>query len=86
MIFNLNFIRKHGTKKFINNQQKRIRLLEMMLNDFNDGRSKSFYCIASTLLPIACLEEALDKMKQKIKTDKPQEVNIKTKTSQGITQ
>ena len=52
-----------------------------MLNDYDDGRSKSYYCIAATLLPIADLEKALDKAKQKIKSDKIRTDDIKT-TSQ----
>lgn len=75
------FIREHGLAKFLKQQKRRIRLLETMLNDYDDGRSKSYYCIAATLLPIADLEKALDKAKQKIKSDKIRTDDIKT-TSQ----
>ena len=75
------FIREHGLEKFLKQQKRRIRLLETMLNDYDDGRSKSYYCIAATLLPIADLEKALDKAKQKIKSDKIRTDDIKT-TSQ----
>lgn len=34
-----------------------------MLQDFKDGRSKSYYCIATTVLGIEELEEALSKAK-----------------------
>ena len=40
-------------------QKKRIELLKTMLKQFDDGRSKSFYCLASTLLPIESLEKSL---------------------------
>lgn len=67
---NLDFIRTHGLERFIGQQRKRVELLEKMLKDFDDGRSKSFYCIATTLLPIADLETSLEKTEQKLKADK----------------
>jgi hypothetical protein len=79
MVSNLNFIKKHGVKKFIVLQEKRIKLLETMINNFNDGRSRSFYCIATTLLPMPSLERALDDANQKIKTDDISSDDIKTK-------
>lgn len=56
---NLEFIRKHRIEKFIEQQSKRIRLLEIMIKDFDDGRSKSFYCIATTLLSISDIEKSI---------------------------
>jgi uncharacterized protein DUF3795 len=78
MVSNLNFIKKYGIKKFIDQQNKRIKLLETMINNFNDGRSRSFYCIATTLLPMLSLERALDDANQKIKKDKVGMKDIKT--------
>ena len=79
MVSNLNFIKKYGIKKFIDQQNKRIKLLETMITNFNDGRSRSFYCIATTLLPMPSLERALDDANQKIKTDDVSSDDIKTK-------
>ena len=67
---NLDFIRTYGLERFIGQQRKRVELLEKMLNHFDDGRSKSFYCIATTLLPIADLETSLEKTEQRLKADK----------------
>jgi len=77
---NLSFIRKHGIEKFIEQQRNRIKLLETMLKNFNDGRSKSFYCIAATLLPITDLKTSLNKTEQKIKADKIRSDDIKTRS------
>lgn len=63
---NLQFIGKYGIEQFIEKQQKRIELLKVLLNDYDDGRSKSFYCIATTLLPIKKIEQALNETKKKI--------------------
>ena len=35
-----------------------------MLNEFNEGRSKSYYCIAATVLETDELQEALKKAKE----------------------
>jgi len=67
---NLVFIRNHGVEKFIEQQDKRIKLLETIIKDFDDGRSKSFYCIAATLLPLKDIEAALNETEQKIKAEK----------------
>jgi len=77
---NLIFIREYGIEKFIEQQRKRIRLLETMLRNFDDGKSKSFYCIAATLLPITDLETSLNKTEQKIKADKIGLDDFKTKS------
>lgn len=53
---NLRLIKKRGLDKFLTQQQKRIDLLENLLENFNEGRSKSFYCLATALLPIEELE------------------------------
>jgi hypothetical protein len=67
---NLNFIRTYGLEKFIEQQRKRIKLLEKMLKNFDDGRSRSFYCIATTLLPVTDLETSLEKTEQRLKVEK----------------
>ena len=77
---NLIFMGEHGLEKFIEQQRKRIRLLERMLTNFDDGKSKSFYCIATTLLPITDLEISLNETEQKIKADKIRTDDFKTKS------
>jgi len=77
---NLNFIRKYGIEKFIEEQRRRINMLETMLKNFDDGRSKSFYCIAATLLPITDLEASLNKTEGRIRRDKIRTDDIKTKS------
>lgn len=76
---NLNFIRHHGIEEFVERQRKRIKLLEIMQGGFNDGRSKSFYCIATTLLQIKDIVRSLDETKQKIVTGNVELNDVKTK-------
>lgn len=83
---NLNFIKKHGIKKFIEQQEIRIRLLETMIENFDDGRSRSFFCKAAALLSLANLEDSFDEATQKIKIDniKMNDIKIKTKILKKI--
>ncbi len=61
---NITFIQKNGVHEFEKIQKKREDLLKEMLHEFNEGRSKSYYCIAATVLEIEELEEALTKAKK----------------------
>jgi len=60
-------------------QKSRIKLLETMIADFNDGRSRSFFCRAAALLDLKILKSSLDKASQKIKTDKIVRTDVKKK-------
>ena len=76
---NLNFIKEHGIENFIGQQKNRIKLLEVMIENFDDGRSRSFFCKAATLLGLIDLRNSLDKTIQKIKTDKIKQDDVKNK-------
>ncbi len=69
VMLNLNFIKEHGIKKFIDQQKTRIKLLERMIGNFDDGRSRSFFCRAACLLDLTSLESSLNKAIRKIKAD-----------------
>ncbi len=58
-IANLRAIRERGIESFAEQQRKRMALLETMLGEFDEGRSKSFCCLATALLPLDELETAL---------------------------
>jgi hypothetical protein len=66
---NLRLIKEEGIENFYTQQKRRIEILEDMLENFNEGRSKSFFCIATALLPIEDLEQALMKSKEQIKNE-----------------
>jgi hypothetical protein len=76
---NLNFIKEYGIEKFVTQQKERIKLLEAMIKNFDDGRSKSFFCKAANLLDLIDLRSSLDKATQKIKTDKVKQSDAKNK-------
>jgi len=78
---NLYYIKKHGVQKFIEQQKLRIELLQEMLHEFNDGRSRSFYCIATALLSIQDLKKSLDTARNEIKKLHVKNNDIKLKAS-----
>ena len=57
---NLEYIKKNGIEPFLEVQKRRMNILGNLLSEFDDGRSKSFYCIACTLLDVDDLEEILE--------------------------
>ncbi len=59
------FVQQNGVDEFERTQQAREQLLKGMLQEFNDGRSKSYFCIAATVLEIGELKGALDKVKKR---------------------
>jgi hypothetical protein len=83
---NLILIREHGIGKLAVQQRRRIKLLETMVADFDDGRSKSFYCKSAALLDLTTLEKSLDRAIQEIETDNinPNDTRTKAKILKGI--
>ena len=57
-------IQKNGVAAFEKQQETREQLLREMLEGYNEGRSKSYYCIAATVLKTEELQDALRKAKQ----------------------
>jgi TPP-dependent trihydroxycyclohexane-1,2-dione (THcHDO) dehydratase len=72
---NIAFIQKNGIAEFENEQKIREQLLKEMLADFNEGRSKTYYCIAATVLEIKELRQALNEAKTQSQT-----LNVKEKS------
>lgn len=66
---NLNDIRLGGLVSFMERQRIRIGVLNDFLACYDDGRSKSFYCLACTLLPMERLLECQEFMKTINPTD-----------------
>jgi hypothetical protein len=55
----ISFIQQKGISPFVTTQKQREKLLRYMLNEYNEGHSKSYYCIAATVLEIDELKESL---------------------------
>lgn len=61
-VINLKIIKKYGYSHYLETQAKRMKLLETLLQDYDDGRSKSFYCLATSLISI----DSIDSLNQLI--------------------
>ncbi|MDP2895719.1 MAG: hypothetical protein Q8Q12_04060 [bacterium] len=89
-------MRKYGIQEFARQQRKRIRLLEKMITDFDDGRSRSCFCRACALLDPGDLEGSLREANRRMSVEVGRLTDIKSKakllrgllneaaTSQGI--
>jgi hypothetical protein len=64
----INFIREQGVEAFNALQLVRESLLRRLLDEFNEGRSKSYYCIAATVLEIEELKDAIEKADSRSKS------------------
>ena len=64
----ISFIRSKGVEAFDEEQKIRESLLIRLLKNFNEGRSKSYYCIAATVMDIDELKTALEKASAETKS------------------
>jgi hypothetical protein len=64
---NISFIQRSGIEEFEKQQKTREQILRAMLKEFNEGRSKTLYCIAATFLDIEELESVLEKARESSK-------------------
>jgi hypothetical protein len=55
----IEYVQTNGVEAFDGLQKAREALLLRLLGGFNEGRSKSYYCIAATVMDINELEDAL---------------------------
>ncbi|MCX9075686.1 MAG: DUF3795 domain-containing protein [Candidatus Methanoperedens sp.] len=62
--YDIAFIQKNGVDEFEKTQKIREHLLKEMLREFNEGRSKNYYCIAATVLEMEELKDALNKARE----------------------
>ena len=67
-------------------QKKRIKLLERMIEGFDDGRSRSFFCRAACLHELTSLASALNEAAQKVGTDriKPDDARARARILRDI--
>ena len=64
----IKFIKANGIKKFEEQQIIRESLLKRMLSEYNEGRSKNYYCIVATVMDVDELTKALEEAEAKSKS------------------
>ena len=65
-VANLYAIKEQGLARFVEQQRKRVNLLETMIEEFDEGRSKSYCCVACALLPIDELREGVERARREV--------------------
>ncbi|MFX4263637.1 DUF3795 domain-containing protein [Pelotomaculum propionicicum] len=60
----INCIQENGFEEYKKLQNIREEILRDMLSNFNEGRSKSYYCIAVTVMKVEELKQALIRAKE----------------------
>ena len=80
MMKNQESVQRNGIEKYIKEQNIRITILEKILSDYNDGKNKSYYCIATALLTIESLNQSLVETKNRMQTEKIPDNDYKSKT------
>jgi len=75
---NLLFIRERGIEEFARREMENLEFLKYLLNNYDEGRSKSFYCTSCQLMPLDKLKEALKEADKEITQDTPLKEKAKT--------
>ncbi|MEI8199146.1 MAG: DUF3795 domain-containing protein [Eubacteriales bacterium] len=55
-----------GIEQYITDLREKIKILDFLLNTYNDGRRKAFYCNAVNMLPLPDLREIMKEIQEKI--------------------
>ena len=76
---NLRQIKENGLENWLKEQKVRQTLVEELLQNYNDGRSMSFYCRSCARMPIGLINRALNEANNKIINEKVEKFNIKSK-------
>jgi Protein of unknown function (DUF3795) len=79
VLLNLNAIKERGIERFIEQQNKRIKLLETMVDNFDDGRSRSFFCRAASFCDLTELGNSIEIATEKIRNDMIRQNDMKNK-------
>jgi len=66
---NYAFIRKNGIEEFVRLEIEKQEFLRHLIDNYDEGRSKSFYCTSCQLIPLDRLMVALEDAEVKITAD-----------------
>jgi len=76
---NLRRIKEIGLKSWFIEQKERQALLEELLQNYNEGRSMSFYCKICARMPIDSIDKSIKKAKEKLAHEKIKNSDMKSK-------
>ena len=76
---NLRQIKEVGLETWLREQKERQALLEELLQNYNEGRSMSFYCKVCARMSIDLINEAIKEAKEKLAGEKVDNSDMKSK-------
>lgn len=76
---NLQRIKKISLKKWLGEQSKKRQILENLLANYNEGKSCSFFCVATALMPPSLIIKSISQAQKTIVADKIRNSDIKAK-------
>ncbi len=76
---NLHQIKEVGLEKWLEEQRQRQILLEGLLQNYNEGRSMSFYCKVCARMSIELINEAMNEADKKLSSEKADTPDMKSK-------
>jgi hypothetical protein len=79
---NLRQVKEQGMAAFVKQQNERISLLNKLLQEYDDGKSKSFFCLAAALLEIDDLKKAVFQIEEI--REQPKDSKQRAKQARGI--
>jgi len=76
---NLSQIKEIGLTNWLKDQEERQRLVEELLQNYNEGRSMSLYCKACARMPIELIDSAIRESEKEIAGTQVDESDVKAK-------
>jgi hypothetical protein len=76
---NLHQIAETGVESWLEEQRERRALVEELLQNYNEGRSMTFYCKACTRMPVVAIDQAIQESKKRIMGENIEESDIRSK-------
>ena len=75
----LDSIKGIGMKDWLKEQRRRRLVLQDLLNKYNEGRSMSFYCLATMVMPLELIDTATSELKEKLAVNQIDSSDTKAK-------
>jgi hypothetical protein len=76
---NLRQIKKIGLENWLKGQTERQRLVEELLENYNEGRSMSLYCRACARMPIELINSAITESEKQLASKQVDDSDVKAK-------
>ncbi len=76
---NLRQIKEIGLENWSKEQEERQRLVEDLLENYNEGRSMSYYCTVCARMPIELINKGIEESRKILAGEQADESDVKSK-------